>query len=325
MDTAKPGIVVWGVGDHARRNLIPAIGASPWRLAGLLSRNQGLMQEIAAPLGVRVYADPAEMLSDSGVAAVLLAGPNGVHYQQAKAVLNAGKAALVEKSFCDTYDQAAELAGLAEARGLLVAECFSYVFHPQFQRFKAALDAAGQLMSLTARFGFPFRAPSDIRYRDDLAGGALLDVGAYCLSVMDRLIPGPVRVKWAKMDRASGYQVDTGGVAVVQGQGGVIGLCDWGFGRAYRNEMEAWGDTASLFAERLFAKPADLATSIRVSHQRNNRVEKVDVPADNAFVQMLTAMEAARNDPAAQKVLRQEILSQAALIAGVRSCSRLQD
>ena len=321
MDKAKPGIAVWGVGSHARRNLIPAIAASPWRLAGLLTRNQVQAREIADPLGVPVYADAAEMLSNSDVAAVLLAGPNGVHYEQTKRVLAAGKAALVEKSFCETLVQAEELAGIAEARGLLIAECFSFAFHPQFLRFKTALQEAGRPVSLTARFGFPFRAPDDIRHRADLGGGALLDVGAYCLSIMDRLLPGPVAVTWARMDKAQGYEVDTQGAAVVQGSGSVTGFCDWGFGRAYRNEIEGWGGGATVFAERIFAKPSDLPTRVRFVHQRDNRVEEIDIPAANSFVQMLTAAATALNDTVAQKALRREILSQARLIQQVRDCA----
>jgi NDP-hexose-3-ketoreductase len=315
---AKPGIAVWGVGSHARRNLIPAIAGSPWLLIGLLSRTRAVVAEVAAPLGARVYADQAEMLADPAVAAVLIAGPNGVHYAQTKAVLGAGKHALVEKSFCDTYDQAAELVDMAAQRGLLAAECFSYVFHPQFGQLKAALNGSGRLASLTARFGFPFRDPSDIRYRADLAGGALLDVGAYCLSAMARLVPGPAKVAWARMDNAAGYEVDTGGQAVVELAGGVTGLCDWGFGRAYRNELEGWSDTASLLTERIFAKPVDLATTLRITHQQSNRIETVPVAQGDSFAGMLNAMAAAIADKAAREKLAAEILEQAALVRDVR-------
>ena len=309
---AKPGLAIWGVGEHARRNLIPAIAASPWSLTGLLSRNVALMEKIA-PLGVRFYVDVVDMLSDKEVTAVLIAGPNGVHYEQAKLVLSAGKAALVEKSFCANQEQAVTLAGLAERNGLLVAECFSYVFHPQFGWLKAILSQTGGLATLTARFGFPFRDSSDIRYRADLAGGALLDVGAYCLSAMCRLVPGPARVKWARMDVAPGYAVDTRGQAAVEMANGVVGYCDWGFGRAYRNEVEAWGENLILRTERIFAKPADLQTFIRVIHQQDNRVEEILVPQGNSFANMLTAMAAARENADAQRACRVDILDQARL------------
>lgn len=313
----KPGLVVWGVGEHARRNLIPAIAASPWSLTGLLSRNQALIETIAPP-GVRVYADAADMLSDANVAAVLLAGPNGVHYEQAKAVLSVGKAALVEKSFCATQKQAVELVNLAERHGVLVAECFGYAFHPQFDRLKTALSETSELASLTARFGFPFRDPADIRYRADLAGGALLDAGAYCLSAMCRLVPGPAKVKWARLETAKGYAVDTGGQAVVEMANGVTGFCDWGFGRAYRNEVEAWSASTSLRTERIFAKPVELQTVVRIIHQQGNLVEDATVPAGNAFAGLLAAMAAARNDAVLQRALRKDILDQAALVHDVR-------
>lgn len=315
---AKPGIAIWGVGSHARRNLIPAVIESPWSLVGLLSRNRKVVEEIAAPLGVRIYANAGEMLADRNLSAVLLAGPNGVHYEQAKAVLHSGKAALVEKSFCARQEQAVELTTLAQQHRLLIAECFSYAYHPQFEQLKTVLQGGGKLASLTARFGFPFRDRSDIRYRADLAGGALLDVGAYCLSAMCRLVSGPARVKWARMDSVAGYEVDTGGQAVVEMADSVIGLCDWGFGRAYRNEIEAWSGSASVHAERIFAKPAGFGTVIRVVHQQDNRLEDIAVPPHNSFVAMLAGMVPGLDDGAIQASLRAEILKQAALVHDVR-------
>jgi hypothetical protein len=120
------------------------------------------------------------------------------------------------------------------------------------------------------------------------------------------------------MDTAAGYEVDTGGQAAVEMANGAVGLCDWGFGRAYRNEVEAWSDSASIRTERIFAKPAELETVIRLMHQKGNRIEEIAVPPANPFCAMLKAMASARNNEAARAALRADILEQAALVHEVR-------
>lgn len=320
----KKGLAVWSVGAHARRNLLPAIALTRhWRFAGCTTRNREAGESAAAQFGGHFYETPEAMLADTSVEAVLLAGPNGVHFDQAKAALSAGKHTLVEKSMCPKHVQTLELAALAQAKHLVLAECFMYLHHPQFAALLARAsdtERYGPVKSVTARFGFPHLPPDDIRYSKALAGGSLLDAGAYCISSLSQFASN-TSVNWARTDHAPPFEVDIGGVATLD-LDGVTGIADWGFGRSYQSEIEVWCAGAVLRARRVFAKPPELVTSIVVTDTMGE-ITEIPIRPANHFVTMFDAMGAAIADPAARVGFLQAAVRQSALLDAVRKHATL--
>src|SRR5439155_2303453 len=88
---------------------------------------------------------------------------------------------LVEKPAAVAAGEARALVERAERRGLVLMENFAFVRHLQHAVVRRLLDggAIGELRGVTCEFAFPPREPTDIRYRRDLGGGALLDAGVY--------------------------------------------------------------------------------------------------------------------------------------------------
>lgn len=96
--------------------IVGVVGSTPERAA-------------AAGLG-RTFASFGDMLADDGVDVVHICSPNHLHYQQAMAVLLAGKHVVCEKPLAMTSAQARELRDAARSRGLVHAVCFINRFHP---------------------------------------------------------------------------------------------------------------------------------------------------------------------------------------------------
>jgi predicted dehydrogenase len=314
------GIAIWSLGSHARRNLIPAAkAASSCRLVGLLSRDFSAAQSLAAEAGVQAFETPDQMLASEEVEAVVIAGPNGIHREHALEALSAGKHVFIEKSMGADLAEVELLVETARERDQLCAECFMYLHHPQFQQVRALVKedgVVGRLRSIVARFGFPHLAPGDIRYRSQLAGGALLDAGAYCLSALRELLGDP-RLEWCSLSSPEGHEVDTSGSAACR-SGDTIGFADWGFGRSYRNELEIWGEQALVRVPFAFSKPPRLATEITIVHQADNREEKIPVPAANHFVLMLDKLSEASRSPEGRDEQHEAALLQARLIDSAR-------
>lgn len=321
------GLGVWTLGNHARRNLVPAVMESPsWELRGVTSRNASVVTEIASQTSAKAYVDPEAMLSDTSIDAVLIAGPNGVHYEQAKRVLLSGKHVFVEKSLTANLEHAEELAEIARASKRVIAECFMYRFHPQFQALLAIVrDSAltGEVHTITARFGFPHLPAGDTRYSKALAGGALLDVGAYCVSAQLSLLGPNPGVEWARVEHPGHFEIDTGGSAIFR-SGTRIGHADWGFGRAYRNEIEVWAERVTVTASRVFSKPPTLDTEIVIVHQEDNRRESRRIPAANHFVAMLESFAQACSSASMRDALATEALHQARTMRVIRDRSNLR-
>jgi len=127
-------------------------------------------------------------------------------------------------------------------------EAFMYRFHPQIAKLKEILDARkiGTLSTIRAAFRIAMSDLNDIRYQKGLGGGALYDVGCYCVNVM-RLLVGdePIRVQgMAHFNDQKG--VDEAFVGILRFPGLELGSFDCGFRSSLLQTLEVVGDSATL-------------------------------------------------------------------------------
>jgi len=316
---AAPGVAVWGVGNHAQRNTLPALSqCQAVRLVGLTTRNERVRDEQARKWGCKTWATPRDMLGDPDVDVVYLATPVGLHHEHGLLVLQAGRHLWCEKSLTPSLDASQELVEVSAELDLALCEAFMYLHHPQFrQLLDWILEAEiGQIRSINSRFGFPHLSPDDIRYIAELGGGALLDIGCYPLSAALTIAGEDPDCVHAVLDRDEGYAVDTAGAALLRFPSGISALLEWGFGRAYRNELEVWGEDGTITAERAFSKPPDFSPRTVLQRQDGTVVDD-EIPPANHFVRMFDAFARVLGNGAAREEYRRRALCQARTVAAV--------
>ena len=189
--------VRWGVLGTARiadaqvRAIQPAGNSE---LTAIASRDLSLAQEWASKRGVpQVFGSYDEMLASDAIDAVYIPLPNGLHKEWTIKALQNGKHTLCEKPLASNAAEVREIIAAAEGTGLKTMEAFMYRFHPLMSRLVDLLrgGAIGTPKIIRASFGFDLKDPNDIRWRADLAGGAIMDVGCYCVNVSLLLAGGP--------------------------------------------------------------------------------------------------------------------------------------
>jgi predicted dehydrogenase len=281
-------IGLWGVGSHARKNLVPALAAcNDTELVGALSRSDTDLP------GVEVTSDGDRFLAME-LDVVLIAGPNGLHAEHALRALEAGHHVWVEKPATTSLEDAELLVRRAADLGCVVLETDMFLHHPQWALLRSLADRIGGIDSVTARFGFPHLPPDNVRYRADLGGGALNDAGFYPVAAAVDLLGEDLRVAAARLTHR-GFEVDTAGGALLVEDDGKRAHLEWGFGRGYRSEVEVWGPDGWLRAERTFAKPADLVAEVTMRMSDGSTFVEDSGPADH-FVRMYAAFaEATRS------------------------------
>jgi len=167
----------------ARRNLEAAV-------VGIASRDPARAAAFAARHGIeRVYAGYDELLRDPAIDAVYNPLPNSHHARWTIRALDAGKHVLCEKPFAATVAEAEAMAAAAARTGRVLMEAFHYRYHPLFARLRTIVSSGelGTIQRLEAAFCIPVFRPSDIRWRADLAGGALMDTGCYAVHLLRHL------------------------------------------------------------------------------------------------------------------------------------------
>jgi predicted dehydrogenase len=162
------------------------------------SRTEDSAREFAASFGIlRHYGSYAELVSDPDVDVVYVATPHPFHAENVTLCLEAGKHVLCEKPMTVNAAQAERLIGLAQDKGLFLMEGMWTRFFPLMERVRHLISsgAIGEPRLLHVDFGFraPFD-PSQRLFNPDLGGGALLDVGVYCVSLSSMIFGPPDRV-----------------------------------------------------------------------------------------------------------------------------------
>jgi predicted dehydrogenase len=131
----------------------------------------------------RVHDTYEALLADPEIEAVYNPLPNSLHAAWTTRALAAGKHVLSEKPVASNAAEAEAMAAAARGSGLVLMEAFHYRYHALFARTREILRAGelGRVDRLQAHFCIPLLRPRDIRYRADLAGGALMDTGCYAV------------------------------------------------------------------------------------------------------------------------------------------------
>src|SRR5581483_2797680 len=180
----------WGVLSTAnigRRMVLPAIQRSgESELLAIASRDASKAAAFASELGIpRAYGSYEALLADPSIEAVYIPLPNSLHRDWAIKALAAGKHVLCEKPLALDAAECAEMIAAARQHGVLLMEAFMYRFHPQTAHVLELIEAGaiGEPRLIRAAFTFRVTNPANIRLRPDLGGGALMDVGCYCVNI----------------------------------------------------------------------------------------------------------------------------------------------
>jgi len=180
-DTVRWGVL--GAAKIAREFVVPAIHMSRGgALTTIASRSLDRAAALCAPYGaVTIHGSYDELLADTRVDAVYIPLANGQHVEWTAKSLRAGKAVLCEKPIALAAVEIDQLISLRDETGLLAAEAFMVVHHPQWQRAREiiASGSIGPLRHIDGAFSFFNDDPQNIRNMAALGGGALRDIGVY--------------------------------------------------------------------------------------------------------------------------------------------------
>ncbi|WP_322895132.1 MULTISPECIES: Gfo/Idh/MocA family oxidoreductase [unclassified Yoonia] len=196
---------ILGAADFARRHMAPAIhaakGAELYALATSSPEKAEGFAEFAP--GIKVHDSYDALLADPAIDAIYIPLPNHLHVEWSLKALAAGKPVLCEKPMGLDVADYDKLIKARDKSGLLAAEAFMIVHHPQFIRARDLVQggAIGKLMHVDAVFSFNNGGDaSNIRNRPETAGGALRDIGVYVMGAA-RFVTGqePEAVPFANL------------------------------------------------------------------------------------------------------------------------------
>jgi len=274
--------VRWGILSSARINRLFLEGArqaANVEVIAVASREQSRADEFARATGIeRAHGSYEALLADPQVDALYIPLPNSLHIEWTVRALQAGKHVLCEKPLSRRASDVERAYEIADRHERLLMEAFMYRHHPQTSRLVALVKegAVGRLRLVRAAFSFNAPDPADVRLKAELDGGALMDVGCYCVSGARLLAGEPLRV--AAEQTLGGDGVDVVFTGLMQFQDDVVAHFDAGLALAMRDELEVVGEDGSLFLD----DPWHCRDPVIELHGRDG-VQRIEVERANSY------------------------------------------
>ncbi|MDF5753502.1 Gfo/Idh/MocA family oxidoreductase [Spongiactinospora sp. TRM90649] len=290
MSTHPLRLGLLGCADIAWRRTLPMIQCEPAvELVAVAARDMAKAKVFADRFGGQAMEDYRALLERPDIDAVYIPLPAGLHREWIVRTLNAGKHVLVEKPLTTRHVDTVEVLELAGSRGLTLMENLTSLRHGLHTAVQDLVSGGevGELRMLSAAFGFPPLSPKDIRYRPDLGGGALLDVGVYPLSTAQRFLGPDLEVVGATLKQDPECGVDVSGDVLLRTPDGRTAHVAFGFEHGYRCDYALWGSRGRIFVDRAYTPPPTWHPVIRL--ERQDEVRELTLPPEDQFATTLRA------------------------------------
>ncbi|HEX3018065.1 MAG TPA: Gfo/Idh/MocA family oxidoreductase [Caproicibacter sp.] len=316
--TKKVRIGILGTSEIAFRRFLPALMKCPeFTYVGVASRDLSRTAPFIEKFGGKGYASYDALLADEDIDAVYVPLPPALHFQWGKKALKSGKHIFMEKPFTTTSADTKVLLSLADEKGLAIHENYMFLYHSQLRWIEKQVrsGAIGDLRLIRAAFGFPKRADTDFRYNKELGGGALLDCGGYTVQLAEYLLGESTHVTAANLVCPDDYEVDLYGTATLENNAGQTAQITFGMDNSYKCELELWGSTGCLTANRIFTAPVDFAPVIDL--RTGQRDEQLKLPADDSFRNSIQAFSELIHSPSERGAYVHNVRRQSDLTAKI--------
>lgn len=159
---------------------------------------------------LKVYTDYDTLLADLDIDAVYIPLPNHLHVDHTLKAMDAGKHVLCEKPIAMTAAEIDPIIAKRDETGLLAAEAYMIVHHPQWQRAKHLVQdgAIGTLIHVDGTFTYNNPDPTNIRNTPKKGGGGIPDIGVYTYGAT-RWVTGqePTKITHADITFENGVDV----------------------------------------------------------------------------------------------------------------------
>jgi D-xylose 1-dehydrogenase (NADP+, D-xylono-1,5-lactone-forming) len=281
-------------------------------VVAVASRDRGRAEAYAADNGIpRAHGSYEDLLADEAVEAVYVPLPNSLHLPWSERALEAGKHVLCEKPLSRRAADVEAAYDVAERAGRILMEGFMWRYHPATEKVVSLVQegAIGRLRVVRAAFAFTLEPGTEnVRWSGELEGGALMDVGCYCVSALRLFAGEPERVFAERVDGDNG--VDARMAGLLRFGGDVLGTFDCGFDIPYRAGIELVGETGTIVSLDPWhgRKPG-----VRIL-RADSEPEDVPVQAANPFAGELDDLASAIRNGGAPRFGRTDAVAQARVI-----------
>ena len=258
------GIGIIGTGKHGARYLSHVGEVPSLRLAAISRRNRTLGEHQAETHRCRFHADPAALIADPTVDAVVLVVPPTLNVELATAAARAGKSLLIEKPLAPTVSECRRIAAAVESAGVMAMVAHTLRFNAVVKTVRQAVPSIGPLHGavLTQRF-----EPSKLGWLDrqkEAGGGIILHTGVHSFDLLRHLTGREALQVTASAKQIATLDTEDSFAATIEMEGALLALVAGSRATAGRSgSIEMAGRDGQLAADHVHGVAARLVGATR--------------------------------------------------------------
>jgi predicted dehydrogenase len=287
--TKKARWGVLGAANIAIKKVIPAMQAGDFcEITAIASRDLEKARKVADELNIpKFYGSYEELLADKEIDAIYNPLPNNLHVEWTIKAAEAGKHVLCEKPIALNAKEAKKLIETRDRTGMKIQEAFMVRTHPQWLIVRDLIEQnrIGKLQAINGFFSYFNTDAANIRNKREMGGGALYDIGCYCINISRFILveePGKVSAL-IERDEVSGIDKLTSAILNFPTCQSVF-TC--GTQLVPYQRMQFFGTKGRIEVEIPFNIPPETATRIFVDDSSDlygKNIETIKVPAANQY------------------------------------------
>lgn len=181
----------------------------------IYSRDKQRGQKFADSIGIRESCDNyLEMVQRDDIDIIYIASPNKLHFEQAKTALEHHKHVIIEKPVAVTEEEVRILYETAKENDVFFFEAITTIYMPNYIAYKQLLPKLGPLSVVNIVFGqYSSKYDAYLRgenpniFNPELQGGALNDMGIYCIHAAVDLFGPPQEISYQPVLGSNGVDL----------------------------------------------------------------------------------------------------------------------
>jgi predicted dehydrogenase len=250
--------------------VIPAIQQSRnGRVAAIARRDEKKARKVAGSLQIPTpIGDYQKLLDSDEIEVVYIPLPNSMHHKWTMLAAESGKHVLCEKPLALNLREAQEMVSACQKAGVQLLEGFMYRHYLHIQQLLTLMNqrTIGEVSVVRSEFTFPLDDPTDIRLQKQLGGGALYDVGCYCVDC-SRLITKSEPIKVQAAAEYAKDRVDYALTGLIQFQNKQIAIFDCGLKTMLRHTVELLGEKGTITLTDAFEPGCQAQITLRTKEK----------------------------------------------------------
>ena len=246
-------IAIWSFSNHFKNKVLPSIKNNKqikikYILTKQYNRDIGLKN-------IKWLGTKEELKSKKDIDFIYISSVNSNHFKNIKFALLNKFNVICEKPICLKNNQFRELIKISKVKKVKFFEIIQYKHHPIFFKLREILkkNLIGEIKQVDAVFKIPLKDKNNFRFKKELGGGAINDVGFYPISIMFTLF-NTKKIKIIETKFKKENKLDIKGSLSALNENDILFKLSWGFKSLYKNYLRIIGTKGKIEAKFIFSK-----------------------------------------------------------------------